>query len=80
MLFYFLLFLIIFCYLYGSHIHAYEALDMYSFLFFFLVFFPIDFYIESQSDLTSDGGTHGRDGPEDLSCEAGFRIRALCCS
>lgn len=29
------------------------------------------------SDLTSDGGTHGRDGPGDLSFGAGFRIRAL---
>lgn len=37
--FYFLLFLAIFCYFSGSHTHAYEALDVYSCLFFF----PIEF-------------------------------------
>lgn len=42
-------------------------------------FFPIEFISKAISDLTSDGGTHGRDGPGDLSFEAGFRIRPLCC-
>lgn len=36
---------------------AYEALNVY------MLLFPIEL---SNFDLTSDGGTHGRDGPGDL--------------